>query len=89
MTSTSSGWYGTTESMQKLQVYGHPRLPSMGTIFNSGALRSVRAMNFQRCCTPGSSRGCCFAARTTPSGRWTEQSRSTSRITFRSVKPRT
>src|SRR6266403_1289703 len=31
-TSRSSGWYGTVESMQKLQVYGHPRLASIGTI---------------------------------------------------------
>src|SRR2546425_612833 len=44
-TCMSSGWYGTTESMQKLQVYGQPRLPSIGTILNNGALRNVGSVN--------------------------------------------
>src|SRR5204863_182765 len=43
--------------MQKLHVYGHPRLPIIGTIFKSGAFRSVGSMNFQRSRTPGSSAG--------------------------------
>src|SRR5262252_7264472 len=36
ITSTSRAWYGTVESMQKLQVYGHPRLPIIGTTFING-----------------------------------------------------
>jgi hypothetical protein len=34
--------------MQKLHVYGHPRLPSIGTILSMGALSSVDATYFQR-----------------------------------------
>ena len=56
-TSRSSGWYGTVESMQKLHVYGQPRLASIGTSFRAGALRRVGSMNFQRSRTPGRSSG--------------------------------
>ena len=55
--------------MQKLHVYGHPRLPIIGTILKAGAFRSVDSMNFQRSRTPGSAAGCRFASRCTPIGR--------------------
>src|ERR1039458_7023026 len=60
--------------MQKLQVYGHPRLPSMGTILMSGAFLRVGSMNCQRSRTPGSVLGCRLAPICTPSGRCREQS---------------
>ena len=39
--------------MQKLHVYGQPRLPIMGTILTAGALAIVGAMNFHRSRIPG------------------------------------
>src|SRR5215469_5210789 len=62
ITSTSSARYGTVESMQKLHVYGQPRLPSIGTTLINGAFLTVGSINFQRSRTPGSWAGCCLAA---------------------------
>ena len=42
--------------MQKLQVYGHPKLPTIGTILKNGDLAIVGSMNFQRSRRLGKSR---------------------------------
>src|SRR3970040_1845597 len=57
ISSKFNGWDVTVESMQKLQVYGHPRLPSIGTIFIKGAFLRVGSINFHRSLTPGSDKG--------------------------------
>jgi hypothetical protein len=75
--------------MQKLHVYGQPRLPIMGMILMAEALATVASMNRQRSRTPGSRAGCRAAERLSPQGRCGEASRSTSSTTARSVKPRT
>ena len=75
--------------MQKLHVYGHPRLPSIGTILNSGAFWSVGSMNFQRARTPGRDTGCVSAVTWRPSGRCGWQSSRTPLSTALSVNPNT
>ena len=60
--------------MQKLQVYGHPRLPSMGTILRKGAFLRVGSMNCQRSRTPGSVLAAAWRRCCTPAGRCCEQS---------------
>ena len=65
--------------MQKLHVYGQPRLPIIGTILIVGALSSVGSTNFQRSRAPGSSSGWLAAERCTPNGRCGAQSASMSR----------
>ena len=85
----SRGWYSTAASMQKLHVYGQPRLPIMGTILIAAALAMVGSMNFHLSLTPGSWAGWRFAARLSPMGRWGAQSRSTSATIAWSVKPST
>src|SRR5260370_37281837 len=50
--------------MQKLQVYGHRRLPSMGMILIVGAFLRVGSINCQRSRTPGRLFGCCLVSST-------------------------
>src|SRR6185437_15169582 len=47
--------------MQNGHVYGHPRLPSIGTILSNGVFAIVGSMNFHRSSTLGSDCGCCAA----------------------------
>jgi hypothetical protein len=76
--------------MQNGQVYGHPKLASIGTPLRLvGAFSSVGSMNFQRSRTPGSRSGCASALSRSPAGRWGPQSRRASRISSSFVNPNT